>query len=52
MSTTTITLRVTYAWWLRPYLNTVIALCGLFNAEPNMDRVSHWIGKGIKLKAC
>jgi hypothetical protein len=48
---TMLTITVKFAWWLPPYLNTVVMLCRLFNAEPNMERVSYWIGKGIRVKA-
>lgn len=36
MSTQSITFKVVIAWWLRPYLYTLVVLCALLGTEPNM----------------
>jgi hypothetical protein len=50
MATTTLTLRIKLAWWVPLYVNTLAILCHLLNAEPNMDRVRYWIGRGVKVR--
>lgn len=51
MAVATMTITIKLAWWVPLYVNTVAMLCRLCNAEPNMERVSYWIGKGIQVKA-
>lgn len=40
--------RVKVAWWVLPYLQTLQALCHIMGTEPDLERVEHWIKKGIK----
>lgn len=37
------------AWWVPYYLRTVGFLCGLFDLEPNEERVMYWVSKGIRV---
>lgn len=46
----TMTIRISLAWWVAPYLRTVAFMCHLAGAEPNMERVGYWVVKGIKIK--
>jgi hypothetical protein len=42
--------RVRIAWWLIPYVRTLGFLCGLFDSEPNWERLSYWIRRGIRVQ--
>lgn len=48
MSTQSITFKIVVAWWLRPYLYTLVVLCALLGTEPNMDRVSVWVSRVVR----
>lgn len=49
-STHTLTLSISLAWWLKPYLRTLAALCHVSGMEPNMERVNYWINKAVSVK--
>ncbi|HGY9625434.1 TPA: hypothetical protein ACOJM5_001796 [Pseudomonas putida] len=38
-------------WWLKYYLAGVLALAQLTRREPCPERVSYWVGRGIKIEA-
>ena len=38
------------AWWLKPYLFTLVCLCYLMGAEPDWQRVQAWIQRGVLLR--
>ena len=42
---------VSYSWWLKIYLNLLFAFCVIFRTEPNPEKLSYWVAKGLKLKA-
>lgn len=44
-----IEMRVTVAWWVRPYLATLIVLCTIFTMLPDEERVAYWVGKGLRV---
>lgn len=46
-----VTVKVRIAWWVKPYLRTVLFLCLVFNAEPDMERVRYWVQKGVYLES-
>lgn len=46
----TMTIRISLAWWVTPYLRTLAFLCWMLGTEPDMERVGYWVGKGIKIK--
>lgn len=48
---TKITVKVRIAWWVKPYLRTVLFLCWVFNAEPDMEKVGYWVKKGLYLES-
>jgi hypothetical protein len=37
-------------WWLKYYLAGVLALAQLTGREPCPERVSYWVGRGIKIE--
>jgi hypothetical protein len=49
-STIELRFAVSYAWWLAPYLNSLIALKSIAGVEPNMKKVSAVIKRGIKVE--
>jgi hypothetical protein len=50
-STHTMTLKISLAWWLKPYIYILAAIGALTGQEPNWDRVNYWIGKAVKVKS-
>lgn len=42
-----LTLTVKLAWWVMPYVQTLILFCKLMNTEPDMDKVEKIIHKGL-----
>lgn len=49
MANATLTLKVSVAWWIKPYLYCVALMCFITRQEPNMDKVGYWVGKAIKI---
>jgi hypothetical protein len=49
-STTTLTFKISYAWWLKLYIVTLVTLCHLTGMRPNCERVGYWINRAIKVK--
>lgn len=47
--TSNITVKVSYSWWVQPYLQTLIFLCNLFGAEVNESKVINTVTKGMKI---
>lgn len=43
-------LTVCFRFWLMPYLCTLMWLCDLMGAEPDQDKLSKIIDKGIYIK--
>lgn len=50
MAASHLTIKVSVKWWMRVYINTLIALCQLTGAEPNMEHVSYWLRRGVTFK--
>lgn len=50
MARTTVTVTLKWRWWLRHYLFGVRVMSMLTCCEPNLERVSYWVGKGIKIE--
>lgn len=48
--TATITVEISIAWWLRPYLAGVSLMCWLTGLEPDEARVCYWVRKGLKVE--
>lgn len=40
-----------HRWWLKYYLAGVFAMTRLTGREPCPERVSYWVGRGIKIEA-
>ena len=51
MAQASITVTLKWRWWLRSYLFGVLLMARLTGCRPNWDRVSYWVGKGIKITA-
>lgn len=49
--TMTIKVRVTVAWWLKPYLTALIFLCRLHNTEPDEEKLKRVIARAIRVRA-
>ncbi len=46
----TIKLKVTIAWWVPVYVNTVAFICRLTNQLPDEDKIAYWIQRGITIE--
>lgn len=46
----TITYKVTVKWWLPIYLKTLIFICYIVDSEPDYDKLTKIIMKGIDLR--
>ncbi len=51
MATVGLALKVSLAWWIKPYFYCLATMSALTGMEPSYERVSYWIGKAIKIKA-
>lgn len=43
-------IRVTFAWWLKPYLFGVILVANLMQLEPDWQKVERMVCRAIKLR--
>lgn len=50
MATSTLTLKLHVAWWLKHYLQGVVFTCTVTGCQPNMERVAHWARKACTVK--
>jgi len=48
--TKTVTMQVRVRWWVKHYLAAVALGCYLTGRQPNVDRVSWWLDRGIRLR--
>lgn len=39
----------TIRWWLRPYMYVLIFFCVIMRREPDMEKFSRVVSRGIKL---
>lgn len=46
-----ITVTVSVAWWVRPYLKCTAFVCSAMMLAPNLDDVYRTVMRGIKVKA-
>jgi hypothetical protein len=37
-------------WWLKWYLSGVIVMAYITGREPNLERVTSWVGRGMKIE--
>jgi hypothetical protein len=51
MARITITLTVSYSWWVIPYLSAVDLFSQFIGLEPDYDRVVATALRGLKIKA-
>ena len=51
MATSTITITVHVAWWVRWYVASVALMSKLTGAEPDMEKVGRWIERGVRVRA-
>lgn len=49
---TTLTLRVTCARWLKPYLYALVFFAVLMGAQPDQEKLARVIRRGIKVTPC
>jgi hypothetical protein len=47
MATMKITFRL--AWWFKYYLQGVTFMCAITGCEPDIDKVSYWAGKALRV---
>ena len=45
-----IKIRVSVAWWLRWYLCGVALMCRMTGCEPNIERVTCWVRRSIRMR--
>jgi hypothetical protein len=50
MARPTITLRVTRSWWVMPYLHTLALLCAITGREPDMEKVTRTLMRGVHVR--
>jgi hypothetical protein len=46
-----IEVRISFAWWLRWYLDGVVLMARMTGREPDMLKVGRWIRRGTKAEA-
>lgn len=46
----TVSLRVTVAWWLKPYLTAALFFCRLRNTEPDEEKLRRVIARAIRVR--
>lgn len=44
------TIKVTFAWWLKPYLYGVVIMVKLTRLEPDYDKVEKTIRRAIRMR--
>lgn len=49
MAKVTLTARVTFAWWWRPYVYGVALTCWLTGLEPNWSKVAAKMNKAARI---
>lgn len=49
---TTLTLRVTCAWWLKPYLYALAFFGVLMGMEPDQEKLQRVIARGLRVATC
>lgn len=50
MAASTLTLKVSVAWWLKPYCYMLATISALTGMEPDWERVNYWIGRAVRVK--
>ena len=50
MARATITLTVKVAWWVRPYLYSLVLMSRLTGLEPDLDKVEAVVLKGLRVR--
>ena len=51
MATKTFSVTVHVAWWLRPYLQTLVFFCIMMRSEPDQERLARVIRRALSVKA-
>lgn len=49
MSKSVVIIKVKVSWWVPLYLESLIFFCNTFGLQPDYDKVSDVISKGIKV---
>jgi hypothetical protein len=39
-----------HRWWLKCYLAGILAVAQITGREPCPERISYWVGRGIKIE--
>lgn len=42
-----IIVKVRLAWWVMPYVNTLLFFCRVFHTEPDYDKLTNIIKRGV-----
>jgi len=50
MAQTSITLRITMAWWWKPYVYGMATMAAITGREPNWERVNVWVKRAMKVR--
>lgn len=50
MAQTSITLRITMAWWWKPYVYGLATMAAITGREPNWERVNVWVKRAMKVR--
>lgn len=45
-----IRLRVRFAWWLAPYMNTLAFMCAVFGGEPDPDKLQRVVRRAVRVE--
>ena len=52
MAVGTLTVKISIAWWFKAvYLPLVLGGAAITGLEPNMEKVSWWIARAVKVEA-
>ena len=49
MAKVTLTARVTFAWWWRPYVYGVAFTCWLTGMQPDPERIGYWMKRAARI---
>ena len=47
---TTITLKVRVSWWVKPYIRAIGLLCAITGLQPDADKISQTVMRGMRLE--
>lgn len=50
MATCRLALKVSFAWWLKPYFYGLAIMSAITGLEPDYERAKYWINRAMKVR--